>query len=98
MKARPSPHCLRLSPSFLNISAVPHPYFCISASAVQTFILVTQSSFARLPLPYLSCSRLTENTYIIFVAEVPTGGKSADGLDRDVCGEPVRGQGHSDPP
>lgn len=55
------------------------------------FISVTQSSFPWLSLPYLSCSGLTENTYVIFAANMPTGEKSTDCPDRQTSeGKPGR--------
>lgn len=71
---------------FLNISVVPDPNSCISISCGTVNLSWSFNQVLSLSPRYLSGSGLTENTYIIFVADVPTGGKSADCLDRELSG------------
>lgn len=69
---------------FLNISVVPNPGFCISISCGTVNLSWSFNQVLSCAPPYLSGSGLTENTYIIFAADMPTGGKSADCLDREL--------------
>lgn len=88
---------------FLNISLVPNPDFCISISCGTVNLSWSFNQALSCSPPYLSGSGLTENTYIIFAADMPTGGKSADCLDRELSEGTLElmhslGQGHSGKP
>lgn len=84
---------------FLNISDAPNPYFCISISCGTVHLSWSLNQVSSALLPYLSRSGLAENTYVIFAANMPTGGKSLDYLDRETSegglgrAAFVRGQG-----